>query len=72
MGHSSQRPAFDDGAALLNMFFLKRILSFIPLILLITFCAFVLARSMPGSPFDSERQPASPEIERALRGKYHL
>src|SRR5688572_4959672 len=54
------------------MFFLKRILSFIPLILLITFCAFVLARSMPGSPFDSERQPASPEIERALRAKYHL
>jgi oligopeptide transport system permease protein len=54
------------------MFFLKRILSFVPLILVITFLAFFLARSMPGSPFDSERPPASPEIERALRAKYHL
>lgn len=54
------------------MFAVKRILTFIPLILVITFLAFLLARSMPGSPFDSERQPASPEIERALRAKYHL
>jgi len=54
------------------MFFLKRILSFIPLLLVITFLAFVLARSMPGSPFDKERAPASPEIERALRAKYYL
>lgn len=54
------------------MYFLKRILSFIPLLVVITFLAFVLARSMPGSPFDKERAPASPEIERALRAKYHL
>jgi oligopeptide transport system permease protein len=54
------------------MYFLKRILSFIPLLFVITFLAFVLARSMPGSPFDKERAPASPEIERALRAKYHL
>ncbi len=54
------------------MYFLKRILSFIPLLVVITFMAFVLARSMPGSPFDKERAPASPEIERALKAKYHL
>jgi oligopeptide transport system permease protein len=54
------------------MYFLKRILSFIPLLVVITFLAFVLARSMPGSPFDKERAPASPEIERALHAKYHL
>ena len=54
------------------MYFLKRILAFIPLLLVITFLAFVLARSMPGSPFDKERAPASPEIERALKAKYHL
>jgi oligopeptide transport system permease protein len=54
------------------MFFLKRILSFIPLLLLITFMAFLLAHAMPGSPFDKERKPASPEIERALKAKYHL
>ena len=54
------------------MYFLKRILSFIPLLIVITFLAFVLARSMPGSPFDKERKPASPEIERALKAKYHL
>lgn len=54
------------------MFFLKRILTFIPLLVVITFLAFVLARSMPGSPFDKERAPASPEIERALRARYYL
>ncbi len=54
------------------MYFLRRILTFIPLLLVITFTAFVLARSMPGSPFDKERAPASPEIERALKAKYHL
>lgn len=54
------------------MYFLRRILTFIPLLLIITFTAFVLARSMPGSPFDKERAPASPEIERALKAKYHL
>ena len=54
------------------MYFLRRILTFIPLLIIITFTAFVLARSMPGSPFDKERAPASPEIERALKAKYHL
>src|SRR5436189_1845835 len=54
------------------MYFLKRILSFIPLLIVITFIAFVLAYLMPGSPFAKERAPASPEIERALKAKYHL
>lgn len=54
------------------MYFLKRILAFIPLLIVITFLAFALAYLMPGSPFSKERAPASPEIERALRAKYHL
>lgn len=54
------------------MFFLKRILSFVPLLVVITFLAFLLAHAMPGNPFDRERKPASPEIERALKAKYHL
>ena len=51
------------------MYFLKRILSFLPLLVVITFLAFALAHAMPGSPFAKERAPASPEIERALRAK---
>jgi oligopeptide transport system permease protein len=43
-----------------------------PLLLLISFLAFVLVHLTPGGPFDRERKPASPEIERALRAKYHL
>ena len=43
-----------------------------PLLLLISFLAFGLAHLMPGGPFDRERQPASPEIERHLEAKYHL
>ena len=54
------------------MYFLKRIASLVPLLLLISFLAFVLVRLAPGGPFDRERKPASPEIERQLQAKYHL
>ncbi len=52
--------------------FFKR-LSTLPLLLLvISLVAFVLVRATPGSPFDRERKPASPEVERAVRAKFHL
>jgi oligopeptide transport system permease protein len=54
------------------MYFLRRLLFLIPLLLLISFLAFILVRVAPGGPFDKERKPASPEIERHLRAKYHL
>ena len=54
------------------MRFFKRSLLLIPLLLIISFAAFVLVHLAPGGPFDRERKPASPEIERALQAKYHL
>lgn len=54
------------------MHVLKRIILMVPLLLVISFLAFVLVRLAPGGPFDRERSPASPEIERQLRAKYHL
>src|SRR5476649_531253 len=54
------------------MYFLRRILFAIPLLLVISALAFVLVRLAPGGPFDKERAPASPEIERYLNAKYHL
>jgi len=54
------------------MYFLKRILFFIPLLLVISFLAFAMVRFVPGGPFDSDRRAASPEIERNLAAKYHL
>lgn len=54
------------------MYFLRRLLFLIPLLLVITFLAFVLVRVAPGGPFDKERAPASPEIERQLKARYHL
>ncbi len=54
------------------MYFLKRLLFLIPLLLVITFLAFALVKIAPGNPFDSERAKASPEIERALKARYHL
>ena len=54
------------------MYFLRRTLFLIPLLVVITFLAFVLVRVAPGGPFDKERAPASPEIERQLLAKYHL
>ncbi len=54
------------------MYFLRRIIFSIPLLLVISLLAFVLVHLAPGGPFDSERKPASPEIERNLQAKYHL
>ena len=54
------------------MYFLKRLALSVPLLLVISFLAFVLVHVAPGGPFDRERKPASPEIERALKAKYHL
>jgi oligopeptide transport system permease protein len=54
------------------VYFLKRLLGQIPLLLVISFLAFLLVHLAPGGPFDKERKPASPEIERNLRAKYHL
>ncbi len=54
------------------MYYLKRILFFVPLLLIISFLAFLLVRLAPGGPFDRERAPASPEIRRNLEAKFHL
>ena len=54
------------------MYFVKRLLFLLPLLLIISFLAFVLVHVAPGGPFDRERRPASPEIERAVQAKYHL
>ncbi len=54
------------------MYFVRRILFAVPLLLVISALAFVLVHLAPGGPFDGERKPASPEIERNLQAKYHL
>ncbi len=53
-------------------YFLKRLAFLVPLLLVISFLAFLLVRVAPGGPFDKDRAPASPEIERNLKAKYHL
>jgi oligopeptide transport system permease protein len=53
------------------MYFIRRILLMIPLLLVISFIGFGLIHITPGSPFDRERKPASPEVERNLERKYH-
>jgi oligopeptide transport system permease protein len=52
--------------------FLKRLAALPLLLLVISFVAFMLVRFTPGSPFDRERKPASPEVERAVKAKFHL
>ena len=54
------------------MYFLRRLLFLFPLTLVIVTLAFFLVRVAPGGPFDRERRPASPAVERALAAKYHL
>jgi oligopeptide transport system permease protein len=54
------------------MYYLKRLAGMVPLLVIISFLAFVLVRLAPGGPFDRERVPASPEVEKQLKAKYHL
>src|SRR5437763_7409194 len=54
------------------MLIVKRLAVMVPLVLGISFLAFELMHLAPGGPFDKGRAPASPEIERALKAKYHL
>src|SRR5580658_8205792 len=54
------------------MYFVRRLIFAIPLLLLISALAFLMVRLAPGGPFDQERAPASPEIERNLQAAYHL
>jgi oligopeptide transport system permease protein len=54
------------------VYFLKRIAWSIPLLLVISFLAFLMLHATPGGPFDRERAPASPEIRRQIEAKYHL
>jgi oligopeptide transport system permease protein len=54
------------------MYFVRRILFAIPLLLVISMITFGLLHMAPGGPFDRERKPASPEIERHLLAKFHL
>ncbi|HZL13311.1 MAG TPA: hypothetical protein VFC85_04140, partial [Verrucomicrobiae bacterium] len=55
-----------------KMYFVRRILFAIPLLLVISALAFALVHLAPGGPFDRERASASPEIERHIKAKYHL
>jgi oligopeptide transport system permease protein len=54
------------------MYFARRLLFAVPLLLVISVLAFFLVHLAPGGPFDSDRKPASPEIERNIKAKYHL
>jgi oligopeptide transport system permease protein len=54
------------------MYYLKRLAGMVPLLVIISFLAFVLVRLAPGGPFDRERVPASAEVERQLKARYHL
>lgn len=51
---------------------LRRLAAMPALLLLIAALAFALVRWAPGGPFDRERVPVSPEIERLLAARYHL
>ena len=54
------------------MYFIRRLLFAVPLLLVISVIAFTLVHLVPGGPFDRERAPASPEIEHNLRAAFHL
>ncbi|MDB6129245.1 MAG: hypothetical protein JWM04_352 [Verrucomicrobiales bacterium] len=53
------------------MYYLKRILSLVPVLLIISFVCFFIMRISPGGPFDRERKLPE-EVKRNIEKKYHL
>jgi oligopeptide transport system permease protein len=54
------------------VYYLKRLLFMVPVLLIISFITFTLLRIAPGGPFDRERAPASEEIRKMQMAKYRL
>jgi len=52
-------------------YFLRRLLSAIPTLLVIVTLAFVLLHATPGGPFDSDRLMV-PQIQHSIEARYHL
>ncbi len=52
-------------------FIFKRLLQAIPVLLVVSLATFVMIRSAPGGPFDSDRN-VPPEIVKKLNERYHL
>ncbi len=52
-------------------YFLRRLLSAIPTLLVIATLAFVLLHATPGGPFDSDRLLV-PQIQKSIEARYHL
>jgi len=53
------------------VYFLRRLLFLLPLLLIISALSFWLMKKAPGSPFDRDRVAATPDVERALKARYH-
>jgi oligopeptide transport system permease protein len=53
------------------MYFLKRIVSAVPLLFVLSLVMFALLHFVPGGPYDRERAPASPEIKRHMEERIH-
>jgi oligopeptide transport system permease protein len=53
------------------MYFLRRLIISVPLLLVISFLSFLLLHLAPGGPFDQDRRPTSPQVEANLLKKYH-
>jgi oligopeptide transport system permease protein len=53
------------------MYYLKRIIALIPVLLIISFVCFFIMRISPGGPFDRERKLPD-EVVRNIEKKYHL
>lgn len=52
-------------------FIARRLLSGIPVLLVVVVTSFIVLRLTPGGPFDREK-PLPPEIQKTLRAHYHL
>jgi oligopeptide transport system permease protein len=55
----------------MGTFLLRRLLSFIPTMLLFYTLIFTLIKLTPGNPWDTAEKPFRPEVLRALETKYH-
>jgi oligopeptide transport system permease protein len=55
----------------MRTFLLRRLLSFIPTMLLFYTLVFILIKMTPGNPWDTSEKPFGPAVLRSLEAKYH-
>lgn len=65
-------PAFHGGSQDVRTYLIRRLLTFIPSMLVVYTLVFVMIHATPGNPWDTGDKPFPPQVLKNLEAKYHF